>query len=119
MEENLLSLYKQHRRDYPNVIYESRALPPVDGVTRVLTLSKWYWDCLEDYIENTTSNLESVTRFCLNFSKDVSEADNLDFDHTFCNAFMYYIYGGYYRLVQSRNNIANDFWKPIRHREQL
>jgi len=106
--------YQKHRREYPHCTFETRALPPIDGITRLLTLASWYWDKFDIYTRCDPESVEDSTRFCIAYANTlVKRKPELDFDKTMYEVFMYYIHGGYYRLVKHRDNIANDFWMPL------
>ena len=104
--------YVKHRADCPDAVFETRALPPVDGLTRLLTMESWYWKKMELYINETSETIEGITQFCLDFAEyRVTKKPDRDFDNELCQAFMYFIYGGHFRRKKDRENIANDFWK--------
>ena len=107
-----MELHRQHRLEYPDTLFETRVLPPVDGIPRLLTLASVYWKKIEFCEKHKIDSLENITESCLEITKlKMERKPELSFDSTFLNAFMYYVHGGYPRYYKTIHNIANDFWE--------
>ena len=108
-----MEYYREHRAEYPLAGFETRALPPVDGTHRLLTMANWYWEKLDECIQHKYLDFERVTAFCLECTAlKVAENPEKNFDKVLYDNFMCHIFCGYYHYIQCRDNIANDFWPP-------
>jgi len=110
--------YVEYRANYPDCAFETRALHCADGVTRTMMMGPWYWKRLDILLQHGVHSLDDITGFCIAHANRAVKEANLNFDKVFYETFVYYIYSAYFHYLKYRDNIANDFWKPVTQRER-
>lgn len=109
--------YTEYRANYPDCAFETRPLHCVDGVTRLMMMGPWYWKKLDILLQHGVHSLDDITGFCIDHAQHTHDEIGQDFDEAFYELFVYYIYSAYFHYLKYRDNIANDFWRPVTQRE--
>ena len=103
-----MNLHQYYRSQHPDVELETRPLHCADGLTRVVSLSLWFWEKLDLLLKvDDERNINDVTRICLNLAQQEAE-EYRDFDHAFVELLMYYIWRNFKGYCQFHNGYAND-----------
>ena len=83
----------------PNLV--SRLIPVRNGMTQLVALQPKYWECLEWMITVKGLELDQITDFCVNFTKEFPEDD-------FATAFEHSIYHYMMLCIEEQSGKAND-----------
>ena len=97
-----------YRSQYPDVEFETRHLHCADGLTRVVSLSMWFWEKLDLLLKDEGSrNIEEITRLCIKLEQREVEKD-AGTGYVFFEVLMYYIWLNFNAYCQFYNGYAND-----------
>jgi len=103
-----MNLHQYYRTHNPEIEFETRPLHCADGLTRVVSLSLWFWEKL-DLLLNADGgrNIKEITHICLK-QEQIEVKENDEFDHAFVELLMYYIWLNFNSYCQFYNGYAND-----------
>lgn len=99
------------RHDHPDVSLETRSLLCADRVTRLVSMSPWYWETLDELLLVDDWPISKITGFCLELARRSVDEEGWDHDEAFRELLMYYIYRNWRGFVKVRDNLANDAWE--------
>lgn len=103
-----MNLHQYYRSANPDIEFETRSLHCADGLTRVVSLSIWFWEKLELLLKvEDARNLNEITHICLK-QEQIEVKKDTDFDHAFVELLMYYIWRNFNGYCQFYNGYAND-----------
>lgn len=103
-----MTLHHYYRSQYPDVEFETRSLHCTDGLTRVVSLSMWFWEKLDLLLkDNGANDIHEITRICLKQEQREVEKD-ANTGYVFFEVLMYYIWLNFNAYCQFYNGYAND-----------
>ncbi len=99
------------RAGYSSDELETRAVHCFDGVIRLITFENQHWKKLDFLLSLTDEcDLKSITKLCI---ESIRTKNKVRFEQIFYGLFWYYIYSCHHAYDGRRNDIANQYWKPL------
>ena len=117
MHDAIMSYFHKIRQDYPDSHYVTRSLTFPDGISRLVTLEKWYWDKLAMILEEGNKSEADILNYCWHIVTKYRKKTDQDFEEQLYKTFGYYIYKLYY--MYGPYPVTNDNFREPASEETL